>query len=207
MQALVWLSLGFGLGLSHASDADHIAAMSTVVSQRRDVASATRAGAAWGLGHATTVFVVGGAFVLSRHAVPDQVSLALELVVALMLVVLGVRALVALGRPAVHPPVRTLRQSVAIGFVHGLAGSAAAAVAVLAHADSVSIGLLYLGMFGLGTVAGMLLLTTAFAAPLVWARGKLDRIVSPVRAVAALASVGVGIALGWQVGFVDGLFG
>src|SRR5918999_1973014 len=103
------LALGFLLGMRHATDPDHVVAVTTIVSQQRSVARAARIGALWGAGHTATIVLVGGAILLFRLAVPPRLGLAMEFVVAVMLVLLGVRSVGAAGRgrqAAAWSPVR-----------------------------------------------------------------------------------------------------
>jgi high-affinity nickel-transport protein len=216
MSVLPVLSLGFLLGMTHATDADHVAAMSTVVAQRQSsrasggLRSAAWAGTLWGLGHTAMVVLVGGAIVLFRLAVPDKVALALELGVAAMLVGLGARAL--FGRaPAekahAHPPPRHAgMRSLGIGLVHGLAGSAGVALAVLTDIDSPGVGVAYLGLFGVGTVAGMAIVTAVLAVPFLVASARFRGLTARLARLAGCASLVLGLALAYRIGFVDGLF-
>src|SRR5919206_3544383 len=94
------LALGFILGMRHATDADHVVAVTTIVSQQRSVARAAGLGALWGVGHTATILLVGGAIILFRVIIPPRLGLAMEFAVAVMLVLLGVRSLraAAVGR-------------------------------------------------------------------------------------------------------------
>ena len=198
---LPFVSLGFALGLTHAADADHVVAVSTMVGERRarPVAAGARVGMFWGLGHTLTVLSVGGAMVLTRAVVPERVSQVLELGVAVMLVVLGALTLRAwrLEHPApaaaphgVGP--RSPLRSLGVGAVHGLAGSAAVALGVLAQTTSAAAGLGYLVCFGAGTLVGMMALTTAMAVPLAAAGAKWGGV---LRAGAGVLSIALGVVL------------
>src|SRR5919199_6810868 len=89
LSTLSVLALGFVLGMRHATDLDHVIAVTTIVSQQRSVARAAGVGALWGVGHSATILLVGGAIVLFRVAIPPRLGLAMEFAVAVMLVVLG----------------------------------------------------------------------------------------------------------------------
>lgn len=218
MTPLSVLALGLFLGVRHATDADHVVAVTTIVSREPSSRSAMWIGAVWGVGHTLTILLLGGAVILLGLAIPPRVGLALELGVALMLVVLGLMNLVGALR-RVHPATvldvaaragsasqRRLR-SFMVGVVHGLAGSAAVALLVLSTIPHAGWALLYLAIFGLGTLLGMMLLTTAMALPLAAAArrfGSLERVLSQLT---GLASIAFGVFLAYQIGFVDGLFG
>ena len=153
LSSLSVLALGFILGMRHATDVDHVVAVTTIVSQQRSVSRAARVGALWGAGHTATIVLVGGGILVFRLAVPPRLGLAMEFAVAVMLVLLGVRALreTRTGQSAAAwSPVRPLL----VGFVHGMAGSAFVAMLVLTAIDNPLIGITYLLVFGVGTIAG-----------------------------------------------------
>jgi high-affinity nickel-transport protein len=214
------LVLGFLLGMRHATDADHVVAVTTIVSRDRTVRGAARIGSLWGAGHTLTILGVGGAIILFDLVIPPRLGLALELVVGLMLVILGGLAL----RPgsdahegahaAIARADRRLGQlrgyaylrPLLVGVVHGLAGSAAVALLVLGSIRDPRWALAYLAVFGGGTIAGMVLITTALAVPLAAATGAFARAGRWLAVAAGVASVALGLFLVYRVGFVDGLF-
>ena len=91
--ALAAALFGFLLGLRHATDADHVVAITTIVSRERSFRRAAWIGGLWGVGHSLTVLVVGGALVVTRRVIPPRLGLGLEFGVALMLILLGFSAL------------------------------------------------------------------------------------------------------------------
>src|SRR4051812_31031680 len=155
------LAIGFLLGLRHATDSDHVVAVSAIATREGSVSRALRIGAAWGVGHSVTLMLVGGAIVLFRLTIPARLGLAFEFLVALMLIALGVITL-ARRQP---PKSVSLRRPIAVGFLHGLAGSAFVALLVLAAISGWPSQLAYLAVFGIGTVVGMAVITTAIALP------------------------------------------
>jgi hypothetical protein len=207
------LFLGFFLGMRHATDADHVVAVSTIVSRDRSLGGAARIGSLWGAGHTVTVLVVGGAIILSGVVVPPRVGLALELTVALMLILLGARSLSGVGRrrhehgaSAIERRGDSRVRPLLVGTVHGLAGSAAAALLVLGTIRERAWAVAYLLVFGAGTIAGMMLITTALAVPfaaLGRGTGRADKFLG---VASGLASVALGVFLVYRIGFVDGLF-
>lgn len=239
------LVLGFVLGMRHATDPDHVIAVSTIVARHRNAFGAALVGAAWGIGHSLTILIVGGGIVLLGWVIPPRLGLSLELSVGVMLVVLGVMNLVGAWRsagahahahphgdyihthphdhtPERHPhpeddtpvsrldrwlgtlaPYRLIRPLV-IGMVHGLAGSAAVSLLVVAAIAEPGWSALYLLLFGAGTVAGMMLVTVLIALPLAWGGGA--RLTRGLGFASGAVSLGFGIWLAYRVGVVDGLF-
>jgi hypothetical protein len=196
------LAIGFLLGLRHATDGDHVVAVSAIASRERSVFRALRIGAAWGIGHSVTLMLVGGAIVLFRLTIPARLGLGFEFLVAVMLVALGVATLA--GRTSID--VVSIRRPIAVGFIHGLAGSAFVALLVLAAIPGWASQLAYLALFGLGTVAGMAAITTAIAVPAAAAGRHFVRFRSGLQIASGVASIAFGLILAHRVGFVDGLF-
>lgn len=241
------LVLGFFLGMRHATDADHVVAVTTIVARERSMRGAAVLGGLWGVGHTATILLVGGAIVLFRLVIPPSLGLSLELGVALMLVGLGLLNLLGLsplgdperghhdhghhghshahhahGRHAfvlrghgqarpVAAPRRAMAawqalRSLGIGVVHGLAGSAAVAIIVGAAIPDPRWALLYLTIFGVGTIAGMLLITSALAAPLIYAASRVASLPALMGRLTGALSLSFGLYLAYQIGVVDGLF-
>ncbi len=175
--------------MRHATDADHVVAVATIVSRERVMRTAAGIGALWGIGHTVTITLVGAPIILFNWVVAPRVGLAMELAVGVMLVLLGLRNLA----PHDHRE-RSLRPFV-VGVVHGLAGSAAVALLVLTTIRDVTWAIAYLLVFGLGTVAGMVIVTTAIAVPLAGARSCSARTHGYIRAATGLLSFGFGVFL------------
>jgi ABC-type nickel/cobalt efflux system permease component RcnA len=249
------LLLGFFLGMRHATDSDHVVAVTTIVSRQRSVGSAALTGIYWGIGHSLTLLLVGGAIIFFGIVIPERLGLSLEFCVALMLVLLGalnlrgaLRALRGVQvasaehshehthhdgewvhtHPHGHarethghspdsvPPARLDRlfggtkwyravRPLAIGVVHGLAGSAALALLVLPIIQRPVWAFAYLSIFGLGTIAGMMLITMTIAVPITYA-ARFSVFHRHFGTTAGLLSLGFGLFLAYQIGFVSGLF-
>jgi len=227
--ALGLLLLGFVLGLRHALDVDHLAAVSTIVSGRRTLRSASLVGAIWGLGH-TAALLAAGIVVIALHAeIPAGVARALELGVAVMLIGLGTNLLWTLWRGGGihlhahahgghehvhlhvhgaapvdvldhhHHAVRAARRPFAVGVVHGLAGSAGLMLAVVATIPSPSLALAYVAIFGAGSVVGMVAMSALLGLPFLLAAERFARWDAVLRTCAGVGSIVVGVGLGWRM--------
>ena len=200
------LVLGFVLGMRHATDPDHVVAVTTIVTQQRSLARAARTGALWGLGHTATILLVGGLIIALKvqlSDIPPRLGLALEFLVAVMLVVLGLLTLLRGERATADSTARPLT----VGFLHGLAGSAAVAtLPQIALIPDPRWAAGYLAVFGVGTIAGMMLITISIAAPSLMAARRFAGMNRGLRIASGVASIGFGLFLAHRIGFVDGLF-
>ena len=203
---LAVLGLGFLLGMRHATDPDHVVAVTTIVTQQRSFVKAAWTGALWGIGHTITIMLVGGAIIVLKvqlSHIPPRVGLSLEFAVAVMLVVLGLLTLAGGEKQVVQSTARPL----AAGFVHGLAGSAAVAtLPQVALIPDPWWAVSYLAVFGVGTIGGMLLITASIAAPSLLATQRFAGMNRQLRIASGVASIAFGLFLAHRIGFVDGLF-
>jgi hypothetical protein len=191
------------LGMRHATDPDHVIAVTTIVSSERSLARAARIGALWGLGHTLTILIVGSAIILFKVGFSLRLGLSMEFTVAIMLIVLGLLNLTTASAPITRvSPARP----VFIGVVHGLAGSAGAALLLVPLIDDPRFAALYLIVFGLGTIVGMSLVTLAIAAPALAAGAPTARVQRSLRLASGAVSVVFGLYLAHKVGITDGLF-
>jgi High-affinity nickel-transport protein len=238
------IMLGFFLGMKHATDADHVVAVTTFVTRERSVRSAALIGILWGIGHSISICVVGSAIIIFGIVVPEKLGMSLEFCVALMLIVLGLLNLQsfvswvrshALHRQAMaggghlamgeSPPENVeermrrwvewrigslglpqILRPLAVGIVHGLAGSAAVALLVLPMIHNTWWACVYLLVFGLGTILGMMVITGAIAWPCSHFSDGSPRLRLTLTRLAGVLSLGFGLFLVYQIGFVDGLF-
>jgi ABC-type nickel/cobalt efflux system permease component RcnA len=217
--------LGLFLGMRHSTDPDHVVAVSTIVSRQQSIRGSAAIGLLWGIGHTLTIFLVGSAIIVFGVVIPPRLGLSMEFCVALMLVLLGVLNLTGVmrwvterltpGKAASAEPqpsaigslgiYQTIRPLV-VGLVHGLAGSAAVALLVLSTIKSPLWSTAYLLVFGVGTMAGMMLMTSAISIPLIYTGKHFLKVNRRLTAISGLASVAFGIFLVYRIGFVDGLF-
>ena len=202
ISSLSVLLFGFVLGMQHATDPDHVVAVTTIVSRQRSLLSAGGIGAMWGIGHTLTILLVGGAIILFRLAIPPRLGLALELGVAFMLIALGILNISRTSEQVAESRARPL----VVGFVHGLAGSAAVALLVLTVIETPLMGLAYLLLFGVGTIGGMFLVTLAIGLPSVLAVRRFASAQRWLRVAAGAASIVFGVFLAHQITVEDGLF-
>jgi len=250
------IALGFFLGMRHATDPDHVIAVTTIVSRQRSIRQAALIGVLWGLGHTITIVAVGSAIILFGLVIPPRVGLTMELSVGLMLILLGVLNLSGIlsrmtetvtpaqssqhshshghgdyfhshshghgpgqhghaenatplgwmdrmfGRLGFYQIIRPL----AVGIVHGLAGSAAVALLVLTTIRVPSWAVVYLLVFGVGTVAGMMLITAAIAVPFTLSESRFARLNRGLGLFSGVLSLAFGLFIVYQMGFVNGLF-
>jgi len=201
--ALTAIALGALLGLRHATDADHVVAVTAIASREQSLGRAAWIGALWGIGHTLTLVVVGGAIVAFRLVIPPRVGLGLEFGVALMLILLGFANLRASDGA---PRERAAARPFLVGLVHGLAGSAAVALLVLATIRGTVEALAYLFVFGVGTIAGMVAVTVLLAAPAIYAGARVTRFQSGIRLAAGALSIAFGLLLARELIVEGGIF-
>jgi high-affinity nickel-transport protein len=218
------LMLGFLLGIRHATDADHVVAIGTIVSRERTLRGAAQLGALWGAGHTVTILAVGGAIILLGIVIPPRIGLTMEFAVAAMLILLGSLNVSRSARdsdgghthegdalplfdrrPGRRAAYQVLRPLV-VGVVHGLAGSAAVALLVLGSLHDPRWATAYLLVFSAGTIAGMMLITVTLAMPLTVAARRFSGMNRYLALSSGLLSLAFGLFLVYRIGFVDGLF-
>jgi hypothetical protein len=203
MLSALGLSLfGLLLGIRHAVDPDHVVAVTAIATGQRSVRNAGMIGAMWGVGHTFTILLVGGAIIVFRIAIPPRLGLAFEFAVGIVLIVLGLGNL--LSRAEATPP-RNSARPVVVGMVHGLAGSAAVALLVLAAVRDTAWAIGYLMLFGLGTIVGMIAVTTAIAVPAAYAANRVTALRRYLVVASGAASVIAGTLIAVQLAG-NGLF-
>lgn len=221
VEILTVLGLGFVLGLRHALDTDHVAAVSVVLARQPSVRASGMIGFSWGLGHTLVLLLVGAVVLALRIEIPESVALAAEFAVGVMLVVLGSALAVKVSKErwhlhphehdgerhlhlhshhlnADHRHPHWLRDSIkplCIGMVHGLAGSAALLLVVLSTVKSVLTGLLYIAIFGVGSILGMILIGLAISIPVLWSLSVGRHVFVALQGLASLGSIGLGLVI------------
>lgn len=258
IELLSIVALGFFLGMRHATDPDHVIAVTTIVSRYRKISHAAVIGALWGVGHTLTILLVGSGIILFGWVIPTRVGLSMEFSVGLMLILLGMLNLTGMlqwitktfalaggisGTPYSHPHIHggsihthpdqlepeahsheselpslgwfdhhfgrlglyQVVRPLMVGLVHGLAGSAAVALLVLTTIHNPKWAVAYLLVFGIGTIAGMMLITGAMVLPFAYADKRFTRLNLGLRIASGLISVIFGLFLVYEIGFVNGL--
>ncbi|MCM3788675.1 urease accessory protein UreH [Domibacillus indicus] len=159
------LLLGFTLGIKHATEPDHIIAVSTIASRTKKLYRSSLTGVFWGLGHTATLLIIGVTAIALGRQIPENLAALLECFVGVMLVYLGVNGMRGSWRAGEADYEHTHKKSFTIGVIHGLAGSAAMVLLTATQADSSSEAFQFILIFGAGTVVGMLLFTTLLGLP------------------------------------------
>jgi high-affinity nickel-transport protein len=204
MELLPVLLLGLLLGVRHAADPDHVVAVSTILARKSAIGAATRVGAMWGVGHTLTILTVGTAITVFKVVITPRVGLTMEFAVALMLIVLGTLNLFGLPRKVDDRSLQV--RPFIVGLVHGLAGSAAVGLLVLAAIPDTRWSVAYLLVFGLGTVLGMMSITAVLSLPIRYASNRLSAANGYLRFASGALSIAFGLFLVHEIGFNDGLF-
>lgn len=221
------LALGFILGIKHALEADHVVAVSTIVSRDPRPLRSAMAGMFWGIGHTLTLFAAGIAVLFFKVSIPDRVALSFEFLVGAVLVGLGVQNLWDYWRTRFHAHSHTSgeihthfhghreghdhhatnrrRRSLVVGMMHGLAGSGALVLLVLGTVDSPLEGAAYILIFGLGSILGMMLIGTAMAMPFSLSAQRIGGLANRIQLMAGGVSVLVGVLVMVQIGLLGGL--
>ena len=218
------LALGFVIGLCHALEADHVAAVAALAAQSNSVRRTFGLGAAWGIGHALPLLALGVGVLVTGLVLPDDLARWLDIAVGGMLVLLGADVLRRMTQAHVHvhvhrhrdgvthlhahaheepvaepPPghehrhgrALTLR-AVAVGTIHGLAGSGALILLTLPSLHSVALGLTTIALFALGSLAGMTALTAVIALPLRFAARRLTVAFTMLQGIVGLGTCALG---------------
>lgn len=246
--ALAVLGLGLVFGLKHATEVDHVIAVSTIVSEHRQLSRAALVGGLWGVGHTASLMLVGTVVLLLRVAIPERVANWLEFGVALMIIGLGAHAFLrALHRrsdihlhkhqhdddnvahahvhfhePGMEPHdgphgehshaathshavTRVGLKPLLVGAMHGLAGSAALTLLVLTQINSAAIGLLYLTVFGVGSIFGMLLMSGLIGLPFALSARRFTGIHYGLQALAGAVSIAFGFWYAYETSVATGI--
>jgi ABC-type nickel/cobalt efflux system permease component RcnA len=235
--SLTLLLLGFVIGMRHAVEGDHVAAVASLATRSRSLADTVRQGAAWGLGHTLTLFAFGSVVLVLDLVMPQPMAQILELAVGVMLILLGMDVLRRLVQQRIHfhlhhhsdgevhfhahshngerihdvrrhshehPegfPVRALF----VGLMHGMAGSAALILLTVQTVQSPLLGLLYILLFGIGSMLGMALLSFAIAIPLSYSARGMTWLHNGLQGVVGVLTIGIGSMLVYEMAWTEHL--
>ena len=210
------LLIGFALGLQHAIEADHLAAVSTIVSEKKSLIAASLVGGLWGVGHTISLLVAGAVVIFLKLQISEATEARLESVVGVMLIILGINALRKLfkietlhihkhehgerehvhlhshGKDKAESHHRFGFRSVVIGMVHGLAGSAALMLMVVPTIASPWLALAYIVIFGIGSIGGMMAMSFLIGLPMHFTANRFHALNKALRFGAGVFSFGLG---------------
>ncbi len=221
------LFLGFLLGLSHALDADHVVAVGTLAAETESLKRSSILGLCWGIGHTVTLTVIGGLVLSLKWKIPDSLAVSLEVLVAGMIIALGTLLLWQARMPmtlhahthshddsthmhvhvhvqdkeihAHHHLKNSLQKAFGVGLVHGIAGSAALTLTVMATMPSLLLGLAYIVVFGTGTIAGMFVMSMVISMPFIFLAQRAAHWQTRIKVCAGVFAMGFGSILAWSL--------
>jgi hypothetical protein len=213
------VALGFVLGLRHAIEADHVAAISTIVTERRSLLSSSLVGALWGFGHTLALLIAGVGVLLLRYQLTDRMARVFELCVGIMLVLLGANVLRTLVRrgashthdhtavaPRSHANLWLVSRPLLVGMVHGLAGSAPLLLLTLTVISSPLAAFSYIAVFGVGSMMGMTIMSLLVGVPARLTVEHFARTHFALRGLCGSFSVGLGLFIVYENGVLNRLF-
>jgi sulfite exporter TauE/SafE len=212
------LFLGFIIGMRHALEADHFAAVATLASKGLSKKQAIRHGVAWGLGHTITLFAFGVIVLLMDQVIPERLAETLDIIVGCLLILLGIDVLRRAYKNRIHYhlhrhdnqnphfhahshagaaehdnsfPLRALF----IGLIHGMAGSAALILLTLDSVSSIGLGLAYIALFGIGSIVGMGLLSMIISIPIRASSKQLAWLHNGLQLTIGFCTIGIGASV------------
>lgn len=226
------LFIGFLIGMRHAMEADHVAAVATLATRTDSLGQAIKHGAVWGLGHTITLFLFGSVLILTDSIIPETMASGLEFAVGIMLIVLGTDVVRRMIRDKVHFHThqhgngvnhfhahkhagetehnprnhqhshknRLPRRALLVGLMHGMAGSAALILLTLQTVTSAMEGLLYMLLFGAGSIAGMAALSVVIALPLKYSAKELTWLHNGLQFTIGIATTILGVTVAYHTG-------
>lgn len=224
LQLASLLVLGFMFGVKHALDADHIVAIGVIASQIKNLKTSSLLGIFWGIGHTATLFFISLLVLIFKIKIPILFSLLFEFFVGAMLVILGINILKKIFKEKIHFHAHNhedkshihihqhktnashthIHKSFFIGLIHGLSGSAALMLLVLATVKSTFEGLMYVAIFGIGSIIGMFLVSTAIGIPFIITK-QFTSIEKGIKIIAGSISIVMGGIIMYEIGYKNGL--
>jgi len=222
---IIMLGLGFLLGVEHAFEPDHIVAISSLISKEKNLKKTTILGAIWGVGHTTTLFLAGIIILTLKITIPETIALSLEFLVGLVIIFLGfyvIRDIIEKNKHIhkhthngrTHTHIHSHKgtdqhthyhQSFSVGLIHGLAGSAALMLLILSTFNSLIIGIIYILLFGIGSMVGMAIVGGLISIPFIYSSKKSRSINTVIQYGTGMISIGFGSYLLFKIGYLEGL--
>jgi len=225
------LLMGFLLGMRHAMESDHVAAVASLVTKSPSMRESIRLGSVWGMGHTLTLFVFGSAVMLLDQMIPEHMALMLEFTVGIMLVALGIDVMRRFIQERMHIHVhrhadgsrhihfhshadkalhadhshehlhagRFPMRALLVGIMHGMAGSAALIVLTLQSVHSFATGMIYIALFGAGSIAGMAALSAAIMLPLQQSANRFSALHHYLQLAIGSATLCLGISIMYDI--------
>jgi high-affinity nickel permease len=198
MEASLPLLFAAAVGFTHAFEIDHLLAVSSIVTRRQNVWTSAKDGIFWGLGHTSTILLVGLLMIGLQVAIAERAFAYLEALVGLMLIVLGLQRLWKMRQQRAahshsHADLQGHKLAYGVGLVHGLAGSGALVLLVMSQLESRVDGFLYLLIFGVGSIGGMLLASGVFSLPFSKKLQRMHGLRMGLTALSSLFCIGFGL--------------
>lgn len=220
------LGFGFLLGLEHAFEPDHVIAVTSIISKHKNLKKASILGAIWGIGHTTTLIIAGLIILTLKITIPDKIALSLEFIVGIIIVLLGFLVIKDLFVNKKHIHTHThdgsthihlhshkedeshnhYHKSFIVGLIHGMAGSASLMLLVLSTMESFIAGIIYIILFGIGSIIGMGIVGGLISLPYVITSKKFSSLNIKIRYITGSVSIIFGVFLMVKIGYFEGLF-
>jgi sulfite exporter TauE/SafE len=211
----VILITGFGLGLAHSLDADHVVAVTTLCCNNKSIRKSVASATVWGIGHSSVLLIVGIAVLILRIAIPESVVNGFEFAAAFLLIILGIYVLKPLvierihiyqhktGIIHTHSHSHTanetghshLHKSALTGVLQGMGGTAALMLVTLTTVSTVEMGILFIVIFGVGVIFGMVGISCLVGSVIAYAANRLEKVHKIIIAITGSVSIGFGITI------------
>ena len=223
---LTSLWLGFALGLTHALDPDHLVAVGTMAVESESIRRSSALGIFWGMGHTMALALIGGVVLTLKWTIPEFLATGMEAIIAMMIIFLGgslvwhaAQSLTVHSHAHTHgdtqhshfhthPRGQEIHHShffgsghkaFAVGMVHGIAGSAVLTLAVMTTMPSTLLGLFYILVFGVGSIGGMLFMSSVMSLPFVLTSGWIRPWQTRLKDFAGFFAMAFGGYLAWSL--------
>jgi cytochrome c biogenesis protein CcdA len=215
--SIVILLTSLGLGLAHSLDADHVVAVTTLVCNNKSIRKSVTSATVWGIGHSAVLLAVGSAVLILRVAIPESVVNVFEFAAAILLVILGIYVIRPLIMEGIHlhqhkagiahkhthshshtpdtPGHRQLHKSALTGVLQGLGGTAALMLVTLTTVSTVEMGILFIVIFGVGVILGMVCISCLVGSVIAYAANRLEKVHKIIIAVTGSLSIAFGIGI------------